>query len=66
MAGPVEIRLKLKYRIRKPVGGGHRSNYNGNSGTSAGKHTAHPAVPGYRVKGYKCDPKLNPKVADRS
>ena len=56
-----EIRLRQKYRTRKPVGGGRRSNYNGNSGTSAGKHTPHPAVPGYRRNGYKCEPGWNPK-----
>ena len=60
----VEIKLRKKYRDRKPIGGRGRSNYNGNSGTSAGKHTAHPAVPGYRVKGYKCEPKWNPKPAE--
>ena len=55
----VEILLKKKYRDRKPVAGGRRSNYNGNSGVSNGKHVAHPDVPGFRAKGYRCEPKWN-------
>ena len=56
-----EIPLKLKYRTRKKVKRGSKGNYNGNSGTSNGKHTPHPDVPGFRVKGYRCEPKWNPK-----
>lgn len=55
----VEIRLKKKYRDRKPVAGGRSSNYNGNSGVSNGKHVAHPDVPGFKVKGYRCDSRWN-------
>lgn len=59
-----EIPLKRKYRTRKPGRRRGRGNVNGNSGTSAGKHTAHPDVPGYRVKGYKCEPKWNLPIRD--
>lgn len=60
----VEIRLKAKYRERKRVGGGGRANYNGNSGRSAGKHTPHPDVPGYRREGYRCEPKWNHRESE--
>lgn len=56
---PVEIPLKAKYRTRKPSRRRGRGNYNGNSGTSAGKHTAHPDVHGYRRNNYRCEPKWN-------
>ena len=55
----MEIKLKKKYRTDRPVGGGRRSNYNGNSGTSNGKHIAHPDIPGFRKKGYRCEAKWN-------
>lgn len=55
----VEIRLKKKYRDRKPIGGGRSSDYNGNSGVSNGKHIAHPAIHGFRKKGYCCEAKWN-------
>lgn len=55
----MEIPLKLKYRTPKPGRRRGRGNYNGNSGISAGKHTAHPDVHGYRKKGYRCEPKWN-------
>ena len=60
----MEIRLKAKYRTAGKIKRSGRGNYNGNSGTSAGKHTAHPDVHGYRRNGYKCEPKWNPKQAD--
>ena len=59
---PIEIPLKLKYRARKSAGKrGRGGNYNGNSGSSNGKHTPHPDVHGFRVRGYRCEPKWNPK-----
>ena len=61
MAGP---NLKLKYRARKKVTRGRASNYNGNSGSSNGKHIPHPSVPGFRREGYRCEPKWNPKVTE--
>ncbi len=50
--------LALKYR-RTPTGkrmaGGHN-----NGGSSLGKHMPHPDVHGFRVHGYKCEPRWNP------
>lgn len=54
-----EIRLKEKYRARKPSNRRGRGNYNGNSGSSNGKHVAHPDVFGFRRSGYRCEPKWN-------
>jgi len=60
----IEIKLKQKYRVRKPVAGGRKANYNGNSGVSNGKHIPHPDVPGFRAKGYRCEAKWNPRPQD--
>ena len=57
----MEIPLKLKHRARKPGARRGKGNYNGNSGVSAGKHTAHPDVFAYRRNGYRCEPKWTPK-----
>jgi hypothetical protein len=61
----MEIKLKQKYRTERPISGGRRSNYNGNSGTSNGKHTPHPDVHGFRTRGYRCEPKWNPRPAEQ-
>lgn len=59
----VEIPLKLKYRRKgwgcKKQKGGHN-----NSGTSMGKHAAHPDVHGFIRNNYRCEPKWNVKVAN--
>jgi hypothetical protein len=61
-----EIPLKRKYTERKPARRRGRGNYNGNSGVSAGKHTGHPDVFGYRRNGYRCEPKWNLKPVGES
>ena len=58
----VEIKLRRKYREPKSMAGHKAKNYAGNNGTSAGKHTAHPDVIGFRKKGYKVEAKWNPKA----
>jgi len=58
----VEIKLRKKYREPKSMAGHKAKNYAGNNGTSAGKHTAHPDVIGFRRKGYKVEAKWNPKA----
>lgn len=60
----VEIQLREKYRNGGKVRRDSRGNYSGNSGVSAGKHTSHPNVHGYRRNGYKCESKWNPKPSD--
>ena len=60
----MEIRLKLKYRCRKPGGRKGRGNVSGNSGSSEGKHTPHPDVFAYKRNGYKCEPRWNPRIAN--
>jgi hypothetical protein len=57
---PVPVKLKLKYRTRRP-GNKRRPAYDGNHSSSAGKHTAHPDVFAYRRNGYRCEPKWNVK-----
>jgi len=58
----VEIKLRRKYREPKSMASHKAKNYAGNNGTSAGKHTAHPDVIGFRKKGYKVEAKWNPKA----
>jgi hypothetical protein len=53
--------LKLKHRMRKTCARGRGGNYNGNSGTSNGKHVPHPDVFAFRRNGYRCEAKWNPK-----
>ena len=62
-AGAVELPLKLKYR--RP-GRGHKQQRGGhnNSGVSNGKHAAHPDVPGFRRKKYRCEARWNPKPGE--
>jgi hypothetical protein len=56
---PVQIPLKLKYRNRKGGSRGGKGAYGGNSGTSMGKHVAHPLIHGFKRHGYRCEPKWN-------
>lgn len=55
----MEIPLKLKYR--RP-GAGHKQQKGGhnNSGSSMGKHVAHPRVFAFIRNGYRCEAKWNP------
>jgi hypothetical protein len=41
-------------KLYQSQGGGHN-----NGGTSFGKHMPHPAVPGFRKHGYKCEASWN-------
>jgi len=58
MADAVEIPLKARYRT---PGAGHQQHKGGhsNQSASAGKHTGHPDVHGYRRNHYRCEPKWN-------
>lgn len=55
----MEIPLKFKYRRKgrghKQMKGGHN-----NSGSSMGKHVAHPLVPNFKRNNYRCEAKWNP------
>ena len=55
--------IREKYRSRKSSTS-RSSGSSGNAGTSAGKHSPHPDVPGYRRHGYKCEPKWNTKAKE--
>jgi hypothetical protein len=60
----MEIKLREKYRTNKGNKAHKKSNRGGNNGHSAGKHTPHPKVHGYRRNGYTCDPRWNTKGKD--
>ena len=46
---PQEVRLKAKYRNRKPIGK-NKASYMGNSGLNRHKHVLLPMVPGIKRK----------------